>query len=79
MSKKAEIYTWSYCPYCKRAKQLLERKNIPYEEYIIDGNDEKKKELFEQTNQDTVPYVFVDGNFIGGFDDLSQMNKEGKL
>ena len=46
---------------------------------MIDGNDEKKKELFDQTNQDTVPYVFIDGNFIGGFDDLNKMNKEGNL
>lgn len=76
---KAELYTWSGCPYCHRAKNLLEQKNIPYTEHKIDNNDEKKAELFKQTGQNTVPFVFINGQFIGGFSELKELDDAGKL
>ncbi len=77
--KKAVLYTWTFCPFCVRAKRLLERKGIEYEEHNIQQDEAKKKELLEETGQDTVPYVFLDGEFIGGYDQLSALNKAGKL
>lgn len=71
---KAEIYTWTFCPYCIDAKKLLESKNIPYTEYKIDRDNEKKKELYNKTGQDTVPYIFINDTFIGGYDELKDLN-----
>lgn len=76
---KVELYTWTYCPYCKQAKNLLEEKNIPYKEYPIDGNDEKKKELYEKTNQNTVPFIFINDKFIGGYSELKALEEKGRL
>lgn len=76
---KVELYTWTYCPYCKRAKNLLEEKNISYQEYPIDNDAEKKKELYEKTNQDTVPFIFINGKFIGGYSELKKLDDQGKL
>ncbi|MFZ7133435.1 MAG: glutaredoxin domain-containing protein [Eubacteriales bacterium] len=72
----AEIYTWSYCPYCTRAKQLLEQNKIPFQEYNIDNDISKKKALQNQTNQNTVPYIFIDHKFIGGFKELKKLIKK---
>ena len=77
--KKAKLYTWEYCPFCKRAKSLLESKNISYKEYNIEGNIEKKNELFKETGQNTVPYIFIDDEFIGGYDQLVELDNKGKL
>ena len=76
---KVELYTWSYCPYCKRAKELLENKNIAYFEIIIDGDDVKKEELYQKTGQNTVPYIFINKEFIGGCSHLEELNKLKKL
>jgi glutaredoxin 3 len=76
---KIELYTWSYCPYCINAKKLLDDKNIPYTEYPIDDKPEKKQELFVKTGQDSVPYVFIDGELIGGYTELKQLDDAGKL
>lgn len=76
---KVELYTWTYCPYCINAKKLLEEKNIPYTDHPIDDKPEKKHELFAQTGQDTVPYIFINGKLIGGFTELKQLAETGKL
>lgn len=77
--KKAELYTWKFCPFCVNAKQLLERKGIEYEEHCIDKDQSKKQELLDKTGQDTVPYIFIDGEFIGGYDQLVELDRAGKL
>ena len=73
------LYTWSYCPFCQNAKKLLDNKGYKYEEHILDNNDDKRQELKNETGQGTVPYVFIDGELIGGFDDLKKLDDEGKL
>lgn len=79
MDKKIELYTWSYCPFCQNAKKLLDEKGYDYEETVLDDNEDRRKELKEETGQGTVPYVFIDGELIGGYDDLKAMDEEGKL
>ena len=76
---KVELYTWAHCPYCINAKNLLAEKNIPYTEYPIDEQPEKKQELFAKTGQDTVPYIFIDGKLIGGYTELRQLADAGEL
>ena len=79
MEKKIELYTWSYCPFCQNAKRLLDSKGYKYEEHVIDNDDEKRQELIGKTGQNTVPYVFIDDELIGGFDDLKAMDDAGNL
>lgn len=70
---KAELYTWPTCPYCNRAKALLDQLYIPYTDHDIWGKDEAKQNLIEKTGQTTVPYVFLNDRFIGGCDDLFEI------
>lgn len=78
--KKVTVYTTAYCPYCVRAKQLLQRKAIPYEEVLIDPEDENIwVELYARSKMKTVPQIFVDERCIGGFDDLSALDMSGEL
>ena len=73
--KEVKVYTWAFCPYCIRAKQLLDREGIAYEEICIDGDREALKSLKAQTGSGTVPQIFVEGVFIGGCDDLHALKR----
>lgn len=71
------IYTKSWCPYCKKAKNLLERKKLEYNEIEISDNEELRQEMIENSDgRTTVPQVFIDGKHIGGYSELSQYNFE---
>lgn len=79
MEKKFELYTWSTCPYCANAKRLLDSNGYEYEEHVIDNDEDMRQELIKSSGQSTVPYIFLNGKLIGGFDDLQLLNEEGKL
>ena len=74
-----KIYTWGECPYCIRAKDLLNRKGLVFEEINLDGKDDELKSLRERTGQRTVPQIFIDGKLIGGFSDLAALDARGEL
>lgn len=76
---KVIIYTTDYCGYCKRAKALLSQKGITFEEINVEGDDEKRAWLIEQTGQRTVPQIFINEKSIGGYDELSALDRSGKL
>lgn len=76
---KVQIYTKSNCPYCVRAKALLDRKGVSYEEIDAEGNDALRAWLVEATGQRTVPQVFVNGRSLGGFSDIDAMDRRGEL
>jgi len=77
---QVKIYTTSTCPYCDAAKHLLKQLKIPYEEENLDHNQELRMKLSQENNGwRTVPMIFIDGQFIGGFDDLNKLYKTGKL
>jgi glutaredoxin 3 len=72
------VYTTDYCPFCEAAKGFLKRKNIPFEEIdVTDG--EKKAELKAKTGWRTVPQIFIDGELIGGFQELMAWDASGDL
>ena len=77
--KKVTVYTTSYCPYCFRAKRLLEQKNIPFQEIDITENPEQRKKLEKKTGWMTVPMIFIGDEFIGGADELYALEKSGEL
>lgn len=74
-----KIYTWKICPFCIKAKKLLDDLNINYEEIDIYKNDKKLKELSEITGFSTVPQIFIHDECIGGYDQLKRLHDEGKL
>ena len=77
---KVEIYTWQYCPFCIRAKSLLNKKNINFIEYKIDGDDEARALMTERAaGRRTLPQIFIDNEGIGGCDDLYKLENENKL
>jgi glutaredoxin 3 len=76
---KVEVYTWSNCPFCVRAKDLLNRKGAQFEEINLDGKDKELAQLRERTGQRTVPQIFIDGKLIGGFTDLAALDSRGEL
>ena len=73
------IYTKRNCPFCVRAKALLDRKGVAYEEIDAEGKDELRIWLAETTGQKTVPQIFVGERSLGGFIDMDALDKEGKL
>jgi glutaredoxin 3 len=77
---RVEIYTKFGCPYCARAKSLLDGKGIDYSEYEINSEAGKRDEMLERSNgRHTVPQVFIGGRHIGGSDDLAALDGAGKL
>lgn len=80
MSTQVTVYSTNMCPYCVRAKQLLERKGIEYKEVNLSKEaPEVRLELMQKTNYRTVPQIFIKEQFIGGFDQLYALEREGKL
>jgi glutaredoxin 3 len=80
-SRMAEvtIYTTPYCPYCVRAKRLLERKGVSYREIDVANDDEARVRLAEQTGRRTVPQIFIGERHVGGSDDLHDLETRGEL
>lgn len=76
-----EIYTWSTCPFCRRAKQLLNQKGVTYTEYDIDDDEAAKDAMVARVTNDqrTVPQIFIGDRYVGGSDDLHQLEQSGKL
>jgi len=77
--KTVKIYTTTYCPYCRRAKDFLSALSIPFEEFNVENNEELRREMSEKYNWFTVPMIFIGEEFIGGADDLMALHKDGKL
>jgi len=77
---RVEIYTKFGCPYCARAKALLDDKNVAYEESDISMGGAKRAEMLQRSNgRTTVPQIFIDGRHVGGSDDLRELDAAGKL
>lgn len=80
MASKVEIYTWSSCPFCIRAKALLDKKGVDYIEYGIDGDEAARAEMAKRANgRRSVPQVFINDRHIGGCDDTYALEAQGKL
>jgi len=77
---RVKIYSTATCPFCVKAKQLLNNWDIPYEEALIDSDEAARREFAEVTNgARTVPQIIVDGECIGGFAELSELHMNNKL
>jgi glutaredoxin 3 len=77
---KVEIYTFRFSPDCIRAKGLLDRLGVTYNEYIVDDDDLNKDVMMKRAGgHTTVPQIFIDGKAIGGYTELQQLDSVGEL
>ena len=77
------IFSWLRCPYCKKVKEFLFAKKIEYKDYLLEQmgveGESIHAEIKRRHNHETVPAVFIKGQFIGGCDDTLALDKAGKL
>jgi glutaredoxin 3 len=73
------VYSKRSCPFCVRAKALLDRKGVAYQEIDAEHDDALRTWLVEATGQRTVPQIFVGDRSLGGFSDIDALDREGKL
>jgi glutaredoxin 3 len=76
---KIEIYTTMWCGYCARAKSLLEKKGAAYQEMDVMEDAAKRAEMRERSKRTTVPQIFINGQHIGGSDELAALDHAGEL
>ena len=76
---KIEIYTTPFCGYCARAKGLLDKKGVVYVEMDVMMDEEKRTEMRGRAKRSTVPQIFINGQHIGGSDELSALEQAGRL
>ncbi len=73
------VYSTRVCPYCLRAKALLDDKHVPYTEILVDVDTDKRAEMMEKSGRRTVPQIFIGATHVGGFDELYALERDGKL
>jgi glutaredoxin 3 len=79
MIADVKVYTTPICPYCIRAKALLKKRNVPFEEIDVSKDEAKRTWLVKATGQRTVPQIFIDEKPIGGSDELQALDTSGEL
>ncbi len=73
------IYSTRFCPYCIRARTLLDNKNITYTEIRVDEQSEQRSVMEQRSQRTSVPQIFIDDYHVGGCDDLFALESQGKL
>ncbi len=77
---KVEIYSTMFCPYCARARSLLQRKGVAFSDVDLDEHPERRDEMVSRAGgRYTVPQIFIHGEHIGGSDDLFALDRAGQL
>jgi len=77
---KVEVYSGDFCPYCVRAKALLEKKGVLYSEYNVQRDVHRRVEMLERSNGGrTIPQIFIGDRHVGGCDDLYALERRGEL
>ena len=76
---KVVLYTKNYCPYCKRALALLKSKGVEVTNVDVTNDDRTFKAIEAKTGWDTVPQIFINDEFVGGCDDIHELDRKGEL
>ncbi|HEY9034945.1 MAG TPA: glutaredoxin 3 [Pseudomonadales bacterium] len=79
MAADVYLYTTRYCPFCVRARQLLQSKGVAYREIPVDGNPELRAQMTREAGSHTVPQIWINGRHVGGCSELMQLDMQGKL
>jgi glutaredoxin 3 len=73
------VYTSGWCPYCERAKGLLQQKNVVFGEINVEDDGKFREEMIARSNRRTVPQIFIGDRHVGGCDDLFELDRSGEL
>jgi glutaredoxin 3 len=74
------MYSTTWCPFCERARALLQRKSVRYREIKLDDEPDQRQAMLERSNgRRTVPQIFIGETHVGGFDDLNALDRSGEL
>jgi glutaredoxin 3 len=80
MTANVVMYSTAVCPYCQRAEALLKARGVgKIEKILIDDDPARRDEMTTRTGRRTVPQIFIGDTHVGGFDDLSALDRDGKL
>ena len=73
------MYSTRFCPYCMRARFLLDSKNVEYRDIAVDARPELRREMMEKSGRRTVPQIWIGERHVGGYDDLARLEQAGEL
>jgi len=73
------MYSTRFCPYCMRARNLLDQKQVDYTDIGVDGRPELRREMTRRSGRYTVPQIWIGEEHVGGFDDLARLERQGRL
>jgi len=73
------LYTTRFCPYCVRARRLLDNKGVDYNDIAVDGEPALRQEMMKRSGQRTVPQIWIGERHIGGCDELHHLERDGRL
>jgi glutaredoxin 3 len=79
MTPKVVMYATAWCPFCQMAERLLVEKGVQFETIRIDLEPQRRIEMIERTQRRTVPQIYVGDHHVGGYDELSELDREGRL
>ena len=79
MTQRVVMYATRYCPYCMRARALLDEKGVEFQEIRVDNDWEKRREMEVKSRRRTVPQIFIGGRHVGGYDELRALDLAGQL
>ncbi len=79
MSNVITMYSTRFCPYCIRARFLLDSKNVAYTDIEVDARPELRREMMERSGRHTVPQIWIGDTHVGGYDDLARLEQLGEL
>jgi glutaredoxin 3 len=77
--RRVVLYTTQWCGYCERARRLFRQKGIEFEEIDVEGSAEARREMMQRSGRRSVPQIFIDGTYVGGSDDLLDLEGSGRL
>lgn len=79
LSPQVVLYTTRFCPYCTRARALLVRKGVEFNDIPVDADPERRAEMQARSGRRTVPQIWIGDYHVGGFDELAALEREGRL
>ena len=79
MPATVKMYSTRFCPYCIRARFLLDSKDVSYTDIGVDARPELRREMMEKSGRRTVPQIWIGDRHVGGYDDLAQLEQRGEL
>ena len=79
MSNSVTLYTTRFCPYCIRARGLLDSKGVEYNDIAVDGSPQLRREMSERSGRSSVPQIWIGERHIGGYDDMARLESQGRL